>query len=335
MAYESDTYLQKSTTGGVFSLPYSVIRPLYERTSFHRSVIDELPTSDLREAYAYCRVITRTHAKTFYLSTRFLPNHKQRSIFAIYALCRYIDNIVDELEDLNHSRSLKEAEIKKTIYQLKLKLDRAYDFREADSPILIAFADTLDQYHIPKELPLELIEGVCMDITKNRYQTFEELYTYSYKVASVVGLMTSKVFGYSDSNAPKHAIDLGIAMQLTNIIRDIGEDLSRNRIYLPKEDMERFNLDEMDLFRKTLDNRFRDLMKFQIDRARMYYESADKGIQMLESDSRLPVYLARMNYSRILGRIEEVNYNVFDQRVYLSTSEKLSILPRAWLSSIL
>lgn len=329
------TIPQKKQHRSLLRVPYDVIRPVYEKTSFHRSVIDELSTTELREAYAYCRAITRQYAKTFYLSTRFLPNEKQRSIFAIYALCRYIDDIIDELVDLNQGISLKDSDLNEVVNDLKKRLDRAYRTGNAESPILIAFAHTLTSYHIPENLPLELIEGVCMDLEKNRYETFDELYDYSYKVASVVGLMTSEVFGYTDENASKYAIDLGIAMQLTNILRDIGEDLNRGRIYLPAEDLRRFNLTEEDLFNRVKDDRFEDLMKFQIDRARKYYESADIGIPMLNSDSRLPVYLARLNYSRILQRIEDDVCMVYDQRAYLSTTEKLAILPKAWINSML
>jgi phytoene synthase len=327
----------KSQTGTVslFRVPYNLIRPVYEKSAFHRSVIDELKDSNLRDAYAHCRALTRYHAKTFYLSTRFLPNEKQRSIFSIYSLCRYMDDLIDESFDLNKNRSIQEKDLSTIILTFKTKLNVAYDSGIGDSPILTAFADTLKNYHIPKEYPLELLEGVCMDLNKNRYETFEELYTYSYKVASIVGLMTSEVFGYDDVDAKKHAIDLGIAMQLTNILRDVGEDLHRNRIYLPKEDLERFKISENDLFENTLDDRFTALMQFQIERARGYYDSADKGIPLLEADSRLPVYLARHNYSRILDRIEDNKYQVFTQRAHLSTSEKLAIIPKAWLSAMM
>ncbi len=315
-------------------LPYDMIRPVYEKTSFHRSVIDELNSADLREAYAHCRAITRHHAKTFYLSTRFLPNEKQRSIFAIYALCRYIDDIVDETFDVNHKKDINPVEVRRVIDDLCDRLDRAYETGYAESPILIAFADTLRSYHIPKNLPLELVEGVCMDLHQNRFKTFNDIYTYSYKVASVVGLMTSEVFGYTNEEALSHAIDLGIAMQLTNILRDIAEDLERNRIYIPLEDLDRYGITEADIFNKVKDQRFYNMMHFQIQRARLYYQSADKGISMLNADSRLPVYLARMNYSRILDRIEDDVFKVFDQRAYLSTSEKLAILPKAWINTM-
>jgi phytoene synthase len=326
--------VQTGTTS-LLRLPYNLIRPVYEKSAFHRSVIDELSDINLRDAYAHCRALTRHHAKTFYLSTRFLPNEKQRSIFSIYALCRYMDDLIDESFDLSNGQKILESDLDSVINTFKSKLDVTYESGVGDNPILTAFADTLKNYHIPKEYPLELLEGVCMDISKNRYDTFDELYTYSYKVASIVGLMTSEVFGYTNKDAQKHAIDLGIAMQLTNILRDIGEDLQKNRIYIPKEDLDRFNISEQDLFDKKLDDRFTSLMEFQIERARSFYESADQGIPMLNADSRLPVYLARHNYSRILDRIEDNKFQVFNQRAHLSTSEKLAIIPKAWLSAMM
>lgn len=178
------------------------------------------------------------------------------------------------------------------------------------------------------ELPFELMEGVCMDLYKNRYDTFEELQRYSYKVASTVGLMTSEVFGYDSPRALNHAVDLGIAMQLTNILRDVGEDLEKNRIYLPREELDRFGVTESDLFGHRMSPNMIELMQFQIERARALYRSTDRGIEMLENDSRLPVYLASFNYGRILDKIEENGYDVFEQRAHLNTTEKITILPR-------
>ena len=309
-------------------IPYSLIRPLYRRTSFHRSVIEEVKDERLREAYIECRAITREHAKTFYMATRFLPNEKQRGIFAIYSLCRYIDDLVDEAEDLVSKKELDIAGINKKLDKWKQKLQDTYEGKEHDNPILIAFSDVLRNYEIPIELPFELMEGVCMDLYKNRYETFEEVYDYSYKVASIVGLMTSEVFGYSSKDALDYAVDLGIAMQLTNILRDVGEDLRKDRIYLPKEDLDQFGISEEELFAYTLDDKFKELMAFQIDRARHFYDQSDLGIPLLSEDSRLPVYLARYNYSRILDKIEENDCNVFEHRAYLNATEKLSIVPR-------
>jgi phytoene synthase len=305
-----------------------MIRPLYEQTPLHRSVIEEVNDEKLKDAYATCRAITRHHAKTFYMATRFLPNEKQRSIFSIYALCRYVDDLVDEAEDLIYEKKLNYDDIEKNLDQWKRKLEDTYRGRAQDNAILLAFSDVLRSYNIPIELPFELMDGVCMDLYKTRYHTFDELYDYSYKVASVVGLMTSEVFGYSDSKALEHAVDLGIAMQLTNILRDVGEDLEKDRIYLPKEDLQRFGLNEDDLFAHRLNDRFIALMEFQIERARKFYNRSEEGITLLSKDSRLPVYLAHCNYGGILTKIEKNNYNVFTHRAYLNSTEKIAIVPR-------
>lgn len=312
----------------ILRIPYSVLRPIYEKTSFHRSVIEELRDTDLRPAYSHCRAITRFHAKTFYMATRFLPNEKQRSIFAIYGLCRYLDNLVDDSIDLVNNEVVNISEIDLKLNEFKQNLISVYQGSLSSNPILTAFSDTVKKYHIPIDLPFLLIDGVRSDLNKNRYNTFQELYDYSYKVASVVGLMTSRVFGYKDESALEYAINLGIAMQLTNILRDVGEDLERDRIYLPSDELKKFNVTEEELFEGTLSERFIELMKFQVTRARKYYEKADQGISLLNKDSRLPVYLARYNYSRILDKIEENKYNVFDERAYLSGFEKFTVLPK-------
>lgn len=311
----------------LIKIPYQVLRPIYEKTSFHKAVISEIEDTKLRFAYAHCRNITRKHAKTFYMATRFLPYHKQRSIFAIYGLCRTLDDIVDESPVSNKNIN----EIIENLEKFRVQLLSAYRGVEQKNSVLIAFADVLNRFQISIEHPLTLLDGVKMDLVKNRYDNFDELYEYSYKVASVVGLMTAEVFGYKNPQAINHAVDLGIAMQLTNILRDVGEDLTKNRIYLPKEDLNQFGLKEGDLFRRELTNDFIDLMKFQIERARDYYKRSDLGIPMLDRDSRLPVLLARENYSRILDKIEENQYQVFNQRAYLNSTEKFSILPKVML----
>ncbi|MDX1617161.1 MAG: squalene/phytoene synthase family protein [Balneolaceae bacterium] len=290
-------------------------------------MLEEVQNDELKEAYALCRTMTRQHAKTFYMATRFLPNGKQRSIFAIYALCRYVDNLVDETEDLVLQNKVDYSGIQTRLEGWKKMLRDTYDGKTVTNPILVAFSDVLKRHHIPIKLPFELIEGVCMDLYKDRYDSFEELRDYSYKVASTVGLMVSEVFGYAADDALDRAVDLGIAMQLTNILRDVGEDLAKDRIYIPKEELEQFGLEESDLFSHRMSDSFVGLMKFQIERARAYYDRADEGIEMLERDSRLPVYLARYNYGRILDKIEDNGYNIFSQRAYLNATEKISILP--------
>ncbi len=315
----------------ILRIPYSVIRPIYERTSFHRSVIEEIHDIELKPAYSHCRAITRFYAKTFYMATRFLPNEKQRGIFAIYGLCRYLDNLVDDSIDLTDNSVISLSQVDEKLEDFKCRLTSIYNGNRANDPILIAFSDTLKKYHIPIDLPFLLVDGVKTDLVKSRFKNFQEVYDYSYKVASVVGLMTSRVFGYEDETALEYAVDLGIAMQLTNILRDIGEDLERDRIYLPADELKMFGISETELFNEEVSENFVSMMKFQIQRAREYYARADKGIAMLDRDSRLPVYLARYNYGRILDKIEENDYNVFDERAYLSGFEKFSILPQIFV----
>ncbi len=316
----------------LLKIPYSLIRPIYEKTNFHKAVISEIDDHNLRNAYSHCRSLTRVHAKTFYMATRFLPYHKQRSIFAIYGLCRYLDDLVDEAEDLMYQEEVTGEQIFKRLEVFRYNLIETYQGKNQSDPILVAFSDTLNRFQISLELPLLLLEGVQMDLEKNRYKNFEELYDYSYKVASVVGLMTSEVFGYEDESALLYAVDLGIAMQLTNILRDVGEDLVRNRIYLPQDELNQFGITEKDLQTFKVTDNFTEFMQFQVKRTREYYDKAEGGITMLSKDSRLPVLLAKENYSRILDKIESNNYNVFAQRAFLNSTEKFSILPKVMYS---
>lgn len=312
----------------IIRLPYSLFRSIYERTSYHTSVIDDISDKELKEAYRLCREITRHYAKTFYMATRFLPNEKQRGIFAIYSMCRYVDNMVDECEDLVLHKKLSLEDVDARLNAFRDTLKEVYEGKKVENPILRAFSDTLTKYKISFELPCLLIEGVRQDLVKNRYKNFREVYDYSYKVASVVGLMTSEVVGYEGEDALRYATDLGIAMQLTNILRDVGEDLQRGRIYLPENEMEMFNVKESQLYDGRIDENFKNLICYQITRARKYYQRADRGIVMLSKDSRLPIYLARYNYSRLLDKIEQNEYNVLHQRAYLNQSEKLSVIPK-------
>lgn len=309
------------------------IRPLYERSRFHTSVISEVENQTLRDSYTFCRKVTRKHAKTFYLATRFLPTHKQRAVFAVYALCRFIDDTVDECVDLQSNTVLNKSELELKLDNIRFQVNQAFEFEISDNHIFNAIVDTLKYYNISKRDVELLIEGVYQDLFKNRFANFDELYDYSYKVASVVGLMTSEIFGYKDKIALKYAVDLGIAMQLTNILRDVGEDLERDRIYLPQDELDAYNISEADLRRGEMTPAIRSFMKFQVDRAREYYKSAEKGIKLLNRDSRLPVWLARLNYARILDKIEASDYKVFKKRVFLSTTEKLKIVPSSLFRS--
>lgn len=199
--------------------------------------------------------------------------------------------------------------------------------------ILLAWEDTLSRHHIPRNLPNELIEGVLMDTSVTRFESFDDLWTYCYKVASVVGLMTSEIFGYSCETALPRAVDLGIAMQLTNIIRDVGEDANRGRIYLPQEDLDRYDVSEEDILSHRFTPNVRSLLRSYVDRAHEYYDAAEPGIAMLSRDSRITVMLMSRNYRRILRVVESMDYNVFLRRASTSTLEKLLAIPSAYLES--
>jgi phytoene synthase len=302
-------------------------------TLFATTILDKssLTQPQVDSAYEYCREVSWKHAKTFYFATHFLPAPKRRAVHAVYALCRYVDDIVDHCEDKLSRKSLTKDKIILLINKWRTDIESCYAGALIDHPIMIAWHDTLKKYHIPKNLPLELIDGVCMDLKQNRYETFDDLYTYCYKVASVVGLMTSEIFGYTSEESLKHAVELGIAMQLTNILRDVGEDAQKGRIYLPLEDLKKFNLTEADVLNCVISENFINLMKFEIERARHYYNESEKGIAMLTQDSRLAVKVSHDNYSRILQRIEEINYDVFKQRAFVSNTKKIALLPYMWL----
>jgi phytoene synthase len=284
----------------------------------------------LENAYVYCRQISKTHAKTFYLASLFLPNKQQNPIFAIYALLRTVDDVVDMAEEKLAQDLITREEISRMLEGWKSKLQACYAGKVDNDPIMMAWHDTLKSHSIPIELPLDLMDGVAMDIEFKPFETFDELYVYCYKVAAVVGLMTSEIFGYSNKKALKHAIDLGIAMQLTNILRDVGEDVDRGRIYLPLEDLRRFNYSSEELMQKKINENFIKLMKFQIDRARNYYRSSEKGIPMLEKRSRFGVAVSSVNYGNILTAIEKNQYDVFSKRAYRSFFQKISTIPYVW-----
>jgi len=323
-------FTPSSMVNGIAKFPVRIFYPLYERTQFHRAVIEELGDEDLKHAYMHCRTVTRVHAKTFYFATRFLPYHKQRGIFALYALCRYLDDLVDEAEDLLLQQQLSLSDIELKIEEWRVNINSVFDGEQINHPVLLAIRDTLKHFSIDAKYPLELLEGVSTDLVKDRYNNFDELYKYSYQVAAVVGLMTTDIFGFTGVQAKVHAEHLGIAMQLTNILRDIGEDLDRNRIYLPQDDMKRFGVTETDLFARKITPEFKALMVYQIERARYYYRSAALGIPMLSKDSRLPVALALKNYSKILDEIESQNFTVLTRRAYLNFGQKMINFPKAW-----
>ncbi len=280
----------------------------------------------VNEAYEECRLITKREAKNFFYAFITLPPHKRRAIYAAYAFCRHCDDAVDQ-----EMAPEKKPEI---LRQLRGNLDAAYG-GSPDGPVFTALAHAAETYDIPAQYFHDVINGVEMDLTKNRYQTFEELKLYCYRVASVVGLICIQIFGYRDPVARQYAVDLGLAMQLTNILRDVQEDLERGRIYLPREDLDRFGYTEEELGRAVTNDALRGLMTFQAQRAREYFRQGGKLMPYLSPRSRAcPAVLAQL-YSHILDRIEANGFNVFDGRISLSGREKLLVTATTWLKSFL
>lgn len=293
--------------------------------------------ASLEKSYELCRQITAKYAKTFYLGALLMPEAKRRAIWAIYAWCRRTDELVDGPQSVNTTDE--------TLDRWEQQLESVFAGIPQDDQD-VALVDALQRYPMDIEPFRDMIAGQRMDLYRSRYETFEELNLYCYRVAGTVGLMSTAVIGVDKTiyTAPwnkdrevyiptEEAIALGIANQLTNILRDVGEDARRGRIYLPLEELALFNYTEADLFNGVVDDRWRELMRFQIQRARKYFVLAEKGIRALSSDSRWPIWAALMLYQRILNAIERNNYDVFRQRAYVSNSTKLLCLPIAGIRS--
>ncbi len=252
----------------------------------------------------------------FYFSFLMLPSPKREAIETIYAFCRHTDDIVDEGSDV--------AEKRKRLRQWKGEMVKGFA-GESRYSMLNRLAEIIRIFHIPEEHFHELLKGMQMDLAKNRYETFEELEQYCYRVASTVGLICAEVFGYNKEETKQYAKNLGIALQLTNILRDIKPDARAGRIYIPLEDLRRFGYTEAELLRGEYNERFVALMRFECDRARSYFRQAKK--HLAEEDKPLFTAARVMGniYYLLLRRIERANYNVFSKRIRLSKPVKLMI----------
>jgi len=294
--------------------------------------------SQLDQAYERCRKETQQWAKTFYLGTLLLPQEKRKAIWAIYVWCRRTDEIMDSVEASTKSQdelsdNLDEwEENTKNVFKGNIK-------SELDSVLL----DTIEKYPQSIQPYLDMIDGQRMDLNKFRYKDFDELKLYCYRVAGTVGLMTQKVMGndsaytsapWSSMPAPSEAaIALGIANQLTNILRDVGEDRHRGRIYLPQADIEKFNYSEEELLKGEINNQWKALMNFQLTRARDWFKKSEDGIKWLSSDARWPVWTSLRLYRGILDSIERLDYDVFNNRAFVKNSVKAFEIPISFLIS--
>jgi phytoene synthase len=275
---------------------------------------------ELAPALDYTRSVTRIYARSFYLASRFLPVEKRWATYALYGFCRYADNLID----LPRMRSREEL-LKETAY-LADEISLAYRSGESEHPIIKAFIFVARKYDIPEQYPLDLIEGVAMDVDFTGYRSFDDLYLFAYRVAGVVGLMMTYILGFKDERAFPYAEKLGIAMQLTNILRDIQEDKQIGRIYLPADELQQFGVDEEDILAERMTPQLRELMQFQVRRAHEYYAAAEPGIALLDKDARFGIYTASRIYQAILNQIEAADFNPFLGRAYIPGPRKLAML---------
>ncbi|MBU6229494.1 MAG: phytoene synthase [Cyanobacteria bacterium REEB459] len=292
--------------------------------------------SSIEEAYELCRQVTAKYSKTFYMGTLLMAPAKRRAIWAIYLWCRRTDELVDGPQ----AQFTSEA----TLDRWEARLESLFSGCPVDDED-VALVDTLEHFPLDIQPFRDMIAGQRMDLRRSRYDTFTELELYCYRVAGTVGLMSTTVMGVDPQlrTAPwcKHhtldptreAIALGIANQLTNILRDVGEDARRGRIYLPLEDLNRFNYSEADLMAGVIDDRWCRLMAFEIERAREFYRAAEAGISLLSPDARWPVWAASDLYKQILDVIERNHYDVFNRRAYVPSWQKLITLPGALLKA--
>jgi phytoene synthase len=270
----------------------------------------------LRKAYKQAERITAQHSKSFHFASGLLPEEKRSAVRALYAFCRTVDDIVDESSDIERDARL----------DYWRGMVETASFADHDL-VAAAWADTLTRYHIPRHYALQLIDGVARDLSQVRYQTFDELATYCYGVASTVGLMSMYIVGFTDNRAVPYAIKLGVALQMTNILRDVGEDYRNGRLYLPREELAFYGIQESDIAEGCISDNWCQFMKFQIERTRQLYEDSWDGVKMLEREGQLAIGAASVFYQGILDEIERNDYDVFTQRASLSAWDKVSRLP--------
>lgn len=292
----------------------------------------------LRAAYSVCRHIARSAAKNFYYGFLVLPARKRNALSAVYAFMRHADDISDDPAIPAYQRR---AKLDEWISALR----RVVDGERTDDPVLFALADSQKRFNIPLDLLEKLVHGTEMDVPPGlqnaanatpelQYESFDQLYDYCYHVASVVGLVCIRIFGYRDPRAEALAEKVGIAFQLTNILRDVKEDAGLGRVYLPREDFARFGLDVHALMNGSTPTAMRPLLEFEAQRARDFYAAAQELLPLIDEDSQPALWTLVEIYRRLLEKIVARNYDVFSERVRLGTAEKLSVMAKGLLRRV-
>jgi phytoene synthase len=266
--------------------------------------------------------IAKKSNSSFYYAFNLLPAEQRDAMNTVYAFCRQTDDIVDEgtiSDDVKHDKLRK----------WRIELEKSLD-GQSDYPLINKLSKTIQHFHIPLEPFFDLIKGMEMDLQKKRYLTFNDLQTYCYNVASTVGLMCIEIFGYRHPSAKDFAINLGIALQLTNILRDVKKDAEKGRIYLPKEDLEEFNYQESDVFNNTYNENFQRMMEYQVERAREFFNAATACLNREDKKTMFAARAMQHIYSRMLNKIVDANYNVYQNKIKISTFKKVGISLGVW-----
>ena len=279
----------------------------------------------LEQSHRYCHRETKRHARSFYFASVALPREKKRAAYAVYAFCRYADDLVDRADS-------KEG-IEPVLARIAADFDGMAGGEVAEPPFAPAFGWAVRRFDLEKQPFLDLLKGVAMDLEPLRITDWPQLRDYCYHVASVVGLMMAQIFELRGPAGREQAIDLGIAMQLTNIVRDVGEDYAMQRVYLPADEMQRHGVLPAELAAPRTGANLRELLREQIARAREYYRRAEDGIPQLADDgSQLTVWIMRHVYAGILEEVERLDYDILHRRASTSLARKLRLAARAWRS---
>ncbi len=280
-------------------------------------------TLSLDKAYDYCKNLTEKSGPHFSVGFRFLPQAKRRAIYAVYAFCRYADDIVDEHQD---------QPLEPLLQAWEAELECCYR-QEPQHPITVALADAVQHYPIPKAGFLGLIAGCRMDLEISRYASFKDLMVYADLVATTIRDLSLPIFGYRDPKGINLGRSLSTALQLTNIVRDVGEDLERGRIYLPLNEIKAAGYSEAELIGKVKNKAFLKMMAFQCQRIRTYFDEAAELIPMVEADSRLAVSLMRNVYVALIDRIEKKPFDVLDTQIRLSLADRGKVVTQTLLEN--
>ncbi|MDD2720827.1 MAG: presqualene diphosphate synthase HpnD [Gallionella sp.] len=269
----------------------------------------------------YCQDKTAASGSSFTASFRFLPREQRCAMTVLYAFCREVDDVVDECSDAGVART--------TLNWWRGEVAAVYGGKPTH-PVCQALVPVAERFNLAQEHLLEIIDGMEMDLDHPRYNDFKSLQLYCYRVASVVGLLSAQIFGYSDRRTLKYAHDLGLAFQLTNIIRDVGEDARRNRIYLPMEEMQQFNVTAADILNANETEDFHQLMAFQIERARRYYRQAFEHLPAADRKAQRAGLIMAEIYQALLDEVESSGCHVLKERVSLTPTYKLWLALKAW-----